>query len=305
MKGEQICYAVVFVVEAIITWLYFEILFERKRSRGIIISSLGFGYVLLYAVSLLDSAALNTAGFLLVHVLLLKLCYRVKWHHAVLHAAFLSFVMSAAELLMALLISAAAQEYTAYQENLSVMIALAVSSKLLYLLIAISVAQLLKPSRALTSDPGYLVLLCVLPIASVVIAVGIVYIGLTFPLTKAAEILMAASALMLLILNIIFLVVYRHIQEMNTKYTLLQMSGLRDQADMEYYHMLQKQYDGQRILIHDIKNHLNTVDSLVREGDTKGISAYIAALFTLPAFQQNIRFCNNPVLNVILLRYSQ
>jgi signal transduction histidine kinase len=233
------------------------------------------------------------------------LFYISKTTSAILHTAFLSFVMIISELLMALLISTVVHDYTAFKHNLAVMIALAVSSKLLYLLIVMAVAQYFKPRTVTANDPSFLFLLCVMPVASAVIAVGIVYIGLTFTLTKTVELFMAISALMLLVLNVVVLVVYRHIQEMNTEYTALQISSMRDRAYEEYYSMLQKQYESQRILVHDIKNHFVVLDNLAHENRTNDMIRYIAQLQSSPAFSRNIKFSDNPILNIILLRYSE
>lgn len=304
MIEEKLYLAIVFIVEAIIAWLYFEILFERKRTQRSLFTSLFLGYSFLYIVLLVDNVALNTFCFFIINLLLLRTSYICKIGTAVLHTAFLSIVMSATEMLMALLLITVSNDYAAYQYNLTVLIALAVSSKLLYLLIAMAIAHLLKSSRSLVNEPGFLVLFCVQPIGSTVIAVGIVYIGLTFDLTKMAEILMIASALMLLVLNIISLVVYRHIQEVNAEYTALQLSSLRAQSYAEYYDMLQKQYESQKILIHDIKNHLGVLDNLAREKGVMEISEYITKWQSLPAFTRSIRFCSNSVLNIILMRYS-
>lgn len=304
MIGQRICLAVVFAVEAMIAWLYFDTLFGKKRSARSVVALISLGYLLLYAISIIDSAALNTISFFFVHFFLLKICYVCKTSSAVLHSAFLCFVMSITELLMALLISTFTDNYTAFKNNLVVMIALAVSSKLLYLFIVITLAQVIKPSDVKADDPSFLVLLCVMPVASTIIALCIVYIGLTVELTNIIEIFITVSALLLLILNIIVLIVYRHVQEMNTEYTALQLSSLREQTDVEYYDMLQKQYESQRILIHDIKNHLGVLDNMAHENDMTGISAYIANLYNLPAFARHSRLCSNPVLNIILLRYA-
>lgn len=46
MIRENICLAAVFVVEALIAWLYFAYLFNRKRSKTFLLCSFFVGYSL-------------------------------------------------------------------------------------------------------------------------------------------------------------------------------------------------------------------------------------------------------------------
>ena len=54
MIGEKICFAVVFIVEAMIACLYLEYILSRKKSLGCLVVSFGIGYSTLFALSFLD-----------------------------------------------------------------------------------------------------------------------------------------------------------------------------------------------------------------------------------------------------------
>ena len=50
MIWELLCYAGVFLGEAIASWIYFEYIFERKQSRSFVIATFVLGDIILFFV---------------------------------------------------------------------------------------------------------------------------------------------------------------------------------------------------------------------------------------------------------------
>lgn len=148
-------------------------------------------------------------------------------------------------------------------------------------------------------------LLCTMPLVSVVVIVAFIYVGISGQLTYLTEILIAVSVVLMLFVNIIVLLVYNRIQKLDEERATLQVSQIRDQADAEYYHLLQQQYDEQRILIHDIRKHFGVIDLMAEDGNTVKIREYISELERQPEFKRKARLCDDPILNMVLLRYSE
>ena len=67
---------------------------------------------------------------------------------------------------------------------------------------------------------------------------------------------MICAGMGLLLINILLFTAYQHTQQINEKYRELQLIQQKEKADEEYYTALQEQYENQRILIHDIRHHL-------------------------------------------------
>lgn len=305
MNGEKICYFAVYIVEAVIAHFYMENIFARKRNFSFIVKSTGFGYFLLYFVSLLDITALNTFAFFLVNYALLWTNYHCAFKTAVLHSAFLSFIMTIAEVLIALLMSFFVNDFAAYTYDFTVMVVMAILSKIMYLVFALIGAKAFSPHKHQPDEPRMMMLFCTLPLISAIVSVVIVYIGLNLPLSKAAEIMMLINVLALLVVNLIFLMLYNHMQKTNAENLALQLSIQKDEADAEYYHALQEQSSIQRILIHDIKNHLRTIEGLAARDNTAEIISYINKLeITLTPPSQS-RVCDDPILNTLLCRFSK
>lgn len=49
MIGEKICFAGLFIAEALTAWLYLEYLFSREKTVRFLTCSFVIGYVMLYA----------------------------------------------------------------------------------------------------------------------------------------------------------------------------------------------------------------------------------------------------------------
>ena len=77
----------------------------------------------------------------------------------------------------------------------------------------------------------------------------------------------------------------------------------KEQADIAYYSALQEQFENQRILIHDIKKHLGTIDALAKQIGSTEIETYISGLEETFAPSIQAKLCSNPILNLLLLRF--
>ena len=71
----------------------------------------------------------------------------------------------------------------------------------------------------------------------------------------------------------------------------------------EYYEMLRLQNENQRILIHDIKRHLQSIDMLNNNKAYDKIGTYINQLMLSADLKEVARLCDHEMLNSILCRY--
>ena len=303
MISEKICYATLFVAEALTTWQYVEYLFSKKKPLGFLACSFICGYAILFAVSLLDNTTGNAIVFFIVNYFLIELNYQVSRKTALLHTALLCFVMVVSESLIALVISLFGYEFDAYTYNFSVMIVLIILSKLLYLMFSAIGSRIFSPNKDIKEEPHLMVLFCSLPILSASIAIVIVYFGMNAGINGTIGIMTIMIIVTLLIANLIFLVLYNYLQKTNAEHLAFQLSVQKDQADTSYYKALQEQYDNQRILIHDIKKHLGTIDALAKQTRDTEIEEYVSSLNATLTPSSQAKYCTEPILNLILSRF--
>lgn len=305
MISENICYATLFVAEALTAWLYLEYLFRKKKSSFFLIFSFSIGYSLLFAVSLLDNTTLNAIFFCFVNFALVEWNYQCNARTALLHTAFLCFIMVGAEILVALLISLFGYEFGAYTYNFRVMVVLMILSKLLYLMFSVIGSRIFAPHKHTNEEPQFMVLFCSLPILSAAIAIVTVYLGMTAGITGTVGVMTIMIIVTLLIVNLVILALYNYLQETNEEYLALQLSIQKEQADTTYYQALQEQFENQRILVHDIKKHLTTIGAIAKQSGSIEIEKYISSIYDTLSLSVQAKLCSDPILNLILLRFRE
>lgn len=278
MTIENITYFFIFLTEAVIAYQYNRYLFPTKKSPLYIGLFYFVCYTLLLCVFNLGSALANTTGFFVSNAILSWRLFDCSAKAAALHAAFLSFIMSLAEVLVGLFLSLFTGDFAAFTYNTSVMITMVVMSKLLYYFLANMGARVFSPHKAGRPEPMLMGMFCIMPILSACIAVLIACLSLENNWSSDAQFIIIVSLLSLLAVNLIFFELYNYQQKRNEEFVELQLSIQREEADTAYYRALEEQTQNQRVLIHDIQNHLQAIASLAAKNRNAEISDYIAGL---------------------------
>lgn len=303
MMWALICYAFVLTSEGITAWSYFEQVFERKGSRKVEIWMFILGYTLLFVLSQFKNVLVNTVAFLFVNLILLFSNFTCKKLIGIIQVAFLTVVMGGTEVLAGNLMSCLSHDFKAYQYDISVMIPLSVLSCLLYFFVMQIIAKLIKPAKDGT-DTSTVFLLSILPVASVLITMTITYISITTRIKPIVGVLMAISVIALLMVNILVTVVYNHIQKMYNDRLELKLIAQKAKMDTENYKILENQYENQRVLIHDIRGHMQVMRGLLESKNYDELENYLLDMEQDPALQKIVRLCDNTVLNVILVHHA-
>lgn len=303
MMWALICYAFVLTSEGITAWSYFEQVFERKGSRKVEIWMFILGYSLLFALSQFKNVLINTVAFLFVNLILLFSNFACKKLIGIIQVAFLTVVMGGTEVLAGNLMSCLSHDFKAYQYDISVMIPLSVLSCLLYFFVMQIIAKLIKLAKDGT-DTSTVFLLSILPVVSVLITMTITYISITTQIKPIVGILMAISVIALLMVNILVTVVYNHIQKMYNDRLELELIAQKAKMDTENYKILENQYENQRVLIHDIRGHMQVMRGLLESKNYDELENYLLDMERDPALQKIARLCDNTVLNVILVHHA-
>lgn len=305
MIKERICFAALFAVEAVIIWFYYKSIYQSKRTGLILLASFTVGYVFLFFLSKLKIPALNLLLFMLVNFILIISNYKCSLTAAVLHAAFLTFCNAVAEVLVNLGLMSFGVEYNSYTQNFTVMLALIILSKFLFVFIVFFAANILKPRAETIDETKPTLLLGIMPLVSSFVVVTIAYIAMSTELLPQHELMVSISMLALLLVNIALMILHGHIRSIAAENMALSVGKVQDEAHAEYYKLLKEQYDSQRILIHDIKQHLNSVRDMLKFSSIDEVEQYLSELEGLPALKPTMRLCDDPLLNVILSKYIE
>lgn len=303
MIGEKLCYAAVFMSEALTVWLYLDFLFNRKKKTGVLISTFALGYGLLFLISGLKNSTINAAACCIVNYILIMFDFQCSKKAAVLHTAFLCFVMAGAEILVATVFSIFGYGFSEHTHNFIILLSQTTLSKLLYLVFSVMGSRIFAPNKHNNEDPKKMILFCSLPLLSALIAISTVYLGMTAGITGIVGIMTISIIVTLLIVNLIVLGLYNYLQKANEEYLTLQLSIQKEQADIAYYEALQEQFESQKILVHDMKKHLGIIDAIAKQNGVAEVGEYISELTATLVSSKQAKLSADPILNLILLHF--
>lgn len=303
---NSIILAMVFISEALTVHAYADYLFSPKQGRSRIAITFFAGYLIAYLVLLIwDNTLLNALSYYAVNLIILYTIYSCGFITVLFHAAVVTALMALSEVFTDLLISIFTNDFLSYTYRLSVLVAFFIVSKLFYVILCFVGARLFSPHKSGTSENYSMLKLCALPIASTCIAVTMFYISIFVDLPDVLQIAVSICLAALLFANIYTISIYSNTEKVNRENLSIKLALLKDESDAEYYKMLQEQYDRQRILVHDVKNHMQIINNLAAEGKTADIQKFIEEWGFDKGLQNQIRYCDNGILNIIVSKLAR
>ncbi len=301
-----ICNLFCYLVEAVILWQYTSNLFIAKHQPQKRMYLLCILYILLFVAVLFDSKWLNAVLYLLANFIFLVTQFDLKWHLALFHSAILSAVMGMCELMVYSIIQYFTPHFLANIEFAYNAILFAIFSKITFFTIIYIIIQISDKKQNYNKkyDKSTLLLIFI-PLTSVFIMVTFVRIIDDYTLSSFLNWMITLSAFLLLAINLLVFGINQYNQKKNLEFTEMQLLLQKESDAAKYYEMLRLAYENQRILIHDIKKHLHSINMLNEQKDHDKIAAYIQQLIQSSDLKATARLCDNAMLNSILSRYGK
>ena len=304
--GQTITYFVIYIAEALIAWQYFSSIFWSKFSKRLTLLNITIGYCILFLISFKEIYWLNTICFFIMNLFCLQILFKTNIKKTLFHTLILTVAMNVTELLMMNTLALIFNDFSAYAKELSIFVLLAVTSKVLYYFVLQIVMRLFGNRKEHSTESGIIVvLLCAIPIASMWITVTLIFIGIEGNIPSRLNWFVSIGAVLMLFLNMCVFFIYNLSQQDSEKYLQAQLQLQKESADANYYKMLLVQDENQKILIHDIKKHLYTISDLLDNDHTADVKEYINRIIQSKELSEKLCFCDNPTLNLILVRYKE
>lgn len=302
---NAVCYLFSFFVEAIILWQYSSKLFSAKRPVKSRIFTLCGLYAILFCVSWLESIWFNLFLYFLLNLVFLMTQYDLNWGGALFHDAILTAVMAASELMIYGITKRFAPHFLDDGREFFYLVFFTSFSKLVFLAVSYFLMHLMqKPEKNAPYDKSVFLLLST-PLVSIFIMFTFLCIGESVALPTSVDWLVVVGAVFLLFSNLLVFQINQFYREKSAEFTELQLLLQKESDAAQYYKMLNAQHENQRILIHDMKKHLQSMDTLSRQKEYEKLRAYIRQLIHSQDLQEASRLCDNALLNSILCRYRQ
>lgn len=298
------CYIIIYLVEALILWQYTSNLFIPKYSKYVTCISLSIFYSILFLISLLDLFWLNTVSFSLINFIFISIFYDVKWGSALFHSAISVIMMNLGELIMGSIFSDFLRNFYEARSNIALLASFTFMNKLLYFIPMYLLSHFFqKPleSRKRTDKAAFWVM--AVPLISIWLTMTLLIVCHTAETSPLLDQMITISAALILFLNLLVWAIYSYMQNKSMEFAKMQLQLQKENDAAAYYKMLLKQKENQSILIHDIKNHLQSITQLSREGKADKVNSYINEIVHSFDLQSPASVCDNEFLNIILCRY--
>lgn len=293
-----------YLSEAVILWLYASGLFVPSHRLITRLSALGALYTALFILSLLRQIGINTVSYFLINIFFLYTFYGLKRLSAFFHSALLTAVMGISELAV-FGITTRLFPHFLISEGVGLIMFMVLSKTFffasVYLLIHLFRGKKTSPDQYGSSE----LLLMLIPVSSIFIIITFFTVGNTSAYTSPADLMVTISSVSLLMVNLLVFGINQYIQRRAQEYSGMQLLLQKESDSAEYYKMMLSQNENQNILIHDIKNHLQSIRLLNEKNESDKINAYIQQLMQSSDLSTAARVCDNPMLNAILCRYRR
>ena len=300
-----ICYAFFYIFETISCYIFFEKIFacqlDNKKTIIIYLTSL----IIQYILSFCQISLLNLIAFFISNSLIVWICYKEHLKTILFSSGILTIFMLISEIIV---VHASALifnfDFLMYQDNTLVMITQASLSKLFFFIIIYLSSFLVKRKELYYANGGVL-LLSLLPITSIIIIHLLAYLGANTKFNVIYNYLLSICSVLLLLANILVFYVYELVQKSNFNKTQLLLTQQKYEISNEYYDILSREYENSRILVHDIKNHIQYMESELLANNYTGVLNYINSLRTNFNLNNRIIYSGNKLVDVIINKYLQ
>lgn len=298
-------YGLTYVLEMLISVWYFE--YNYKSNKHFFQKLIFYisGYSLMWAASFLEKLYINTSTFIVFNMLILITIYGAGMFVAFFETLIMTGTMTLTELAGAGMLGILSSDFDLTDEYFNPIFWLMMLSKPLYFLGLILISHIKGSLRKEKINPDRIMLiLTLIPVSSFVIMDILIEIAVWVQLSDSTEKLMMLCAVLLLFINVVTYWIYIISRKDNKQLITSSIALQREYDRNEMYRQELERYENQRILIHDIRNHLGMLDELLENKDIAGAREYIETINKSDELRVTYRYCDNSTLNLILSRYA-
>ena len=177
-------------------------------------------------------------------------------------------------------------------------------SKAMFFILTIVIAKNQKRQdfmQELSRKEGFLIsgiVLCILTF--LVILSNIAFVA---PYSITIEHLLFWAIFDLIVVLFLTMLLFKNNEQMTRKIINMHLQLKRNEDNMIYIKSIEQKDEGLRILVHDIKNHLQSLAVLNSQGENEKVAEYIEGLLKKSNLKATVDISNNKLLNSIIYRY--
>lgn len=289
-------------VEMLVVFTYAKSIFEYKKNARLSFSiSIGAYLTVFLIYSLLTKDELVHVGLTIAaNFVIFRTAFTVNSKSAIFHTVVLGVVQLMTEFISVYAISAiVGGELNDFRNNMHIFMLDAVISKLLYMYIC-KIISMSAVKENKSGSWGRYSLLAIMPLSSIILVMIVRVLTSRVEISNGMNIVCILSTAFLLFANIVVFVVYENAQKNNQRILKMEIANQKDDLDLSYLELLEKKNECMQILVHDIKNHLQSISGLA---DSNEISDYITQIYGNVEKFNTIGKTKNKMLDLIISKY--
>lgn len=294
-------FILVFFVEMLISFFFFESISERKFSiqKTLVIGILLFEIGALVNIFFISTVWLNNLMSIIINASFSLICFHIKPFKGIFYSNILVIISTLIEMSTVFLINSLTNRYLAdYQSELILIIVEVVSSKIIYYFITIILIRFVHGDNLYVSVPiGFYVY----PITALITIISLWYVCIKDKMAYDSQIIISIISILLLLSTVFLFFSYQYHAKRKNQLLMLQKEKDKNKTNLIYYEILETQNNNLRTYAHDTKNHLIAIQNLNADPQ---IENYISKLLDRLADYSNVCHSGNKILDVIINKYA-
>ena len=137
------------------------------------------------------------------------------------------------------------------------------------------------------------------PLFSIFIIVSLIILGNIYVQMYGAF-LIVVNITLLVLMNLYILYLFSYLSRNRKLKDELEILSRQRELQYSYYESLERKYQASRQLIHDMRNHLQAMESLVQESEGEAARGYAEDMYQMLNALGRTQYSDNKMLNIIL-----
>ena len=283
-----------FMFQGYCQYIYFSVLLKNKRnSNTILLLFLVMSFIEYILYISFYIPLLNLILTILFSMIICILCYENHISTIILHSCITTCMLTLCELSTVPIINLIMQDN--YLESHTEISELLIStfSKLIMFIFCQIVKQIGEKEIVKTKS----IWLFIVPLLSSFLILGLYYLSDAQINTNKYHIVLSISFIVLITINVIVFKVHEYSVKSANENAKLKLLEQKKTLDYENYKLLQENYENSRILIHDIKHHLNVINSMA---ENENLKQYLKSLQLQEYLNNSQKLTGNKIIDVII-----
>ena len=280
-------------------YIYFSAFFRNKQNSNLTLMLFLLASCVEYVLYVnFYHPLLNALSIITFSTAISIFCYESHFITSILHSCITTCMLTLCELYAVLLTSPFLDKN--YLENRTQINELMMStiSKLLMFIVCRVIKQIAEKESQKTRSAW----LFIVPVLSMILIFQIYDLSSAYMGVEKYNFVLFVSFVVLMVINVVVFKVHEDNIRSANENAKLKLSEQKQMLDYENYKLLQKNYENSRILIHDIKHHLNIINSMAENEDLK---KYLKSLQLQEYLNDLQKLTGNKIIDVIIHQKSE